>query len=129
MNIRKIQQELATRLHRACGQVYETPVSGQPELPCIIIGFPVVENFHNDFGHSITSMRLDVEVLVGRGDGEDAMRQLADLISTDNEASVPSVLEDGGKAESWRRLTCISTTQPRDEGDAVSLLVTIEIDA
>lgn len=130
MNLRDIQLELAERLHRAIGQVYDVPPAGQPELPCAIIGFPTVDSFHSDFAHSITNMTCDIEVMVGRGDVEDALRQLAMLISNDDPGSVISVLEaDPNGAESWLRLKCVRTSLPRDEGDGISLLLTIEIDA
>lgn len=113
------------------GQVYPVPPAGAPELPCAIINFPTVDAFHVDYAHDVTRLSVDVDVCVGRGDAEDAMRRLAELLSPDNPAGVVRVLEDQDNTvdPSWMRLTLVSSEPPQDIGDAIVVTVTLEIDA
>lgn len=132
MNVPDIQAALAQRLHRVIEQVYERSPAGEPELPCAVIEFPSIANFHTEMSHTMTLIDWDVRLLVGRGDADDALDRLAKWISTEGDDSVIRAIEDRDERypnPPWTRIRCASTDTPRAEGSAIGLTLTLEMHA
>jgi hypothetical protein len=129
MNVDAIRNELAKRLRTVVVDAYsELPAS--PEFPCAIVSWPVVSTFHTDMAHSITRLDAEVRVFVGRGDTNEAQRQLGEFVSTDTDKSVLKALEASDpKPEAWIRLKAVRTSDLLTEGDAIGVAFTLEIDA
>lgn len=128
MNIDAIRSELAARLGTVVNDAYaELPAN--PVFPCAIVSFPVVVNFHTEFAHSITRLEVEVRVFVGRGDLAETQRQLGEFISTDTKQSVLVALEAPDKTDAWVRLKVVRTSDLNNEGDALGVAFTLDIDA
>jgi hypothetical protein len=128
MNINTIRNELAARLGTVVNDAYaELPAN--PVFPCAVVSFPVVLAFHSDFAHSITNLEAEVRVFVGRGDLAETERQLAEFVSTDTDRSVLAALEAPDKTDAWYRLKVARTSYLNNEGDALGVAFTLEIDA
>jgi hypothetical protein len=73
---------------------------------------------------------VEGRVFVGRGDTNEAQRQLGEFVSTDTEQSVLKALESTDpKTDAWIRLKVVRTSDLLTEGDAIGVAFTIEIDA
>lgn len=133
MNILGITAGLATRIRRCppMQQVYELPPAGPPEVPCVVIEFPIVTSYHNDMAHQLSRVGVGLKVMLGRGDAEGAYRQFAELLSTEGANSLIRALEDPGVPDPlpWHRIAVRTSDVPRDEGDNITVSLTLDLDA
>jgi hypothetical protein len=127
MNVDSIRNELAARLGMIGLEPY-SELPGQPEFPCCIVSMPVVTNFHREMAHGVVGMNVDIRVLVGRGETNDAQVELGKYLSTDTPQSVLKALEAKGDTP-WIRLKVQSSSDMTNEGDAYGITFTTEIDA
>lgn len=128
MNVEAVVAGLAEKLRTVVGQVYDTPPA-QPEFPCAAIGFPDVTSFHSDHGHSISTLDVEVDLYVGRGEIDSAVMALGTYVSTDTPESVLVALEDKSTPVPWMRLLVSSASNFRTEGDAFAVTFFLEINA
>lgn len=132
MILANITAGLAERV-RTCPplqQVYEVPPAGTPEVPCVVINFPTVVNYHHDLAHALAVIEVTMKVILGRGDAEGAYRQFQELLSTEGANSLIEALESKAVPQTaWQRLKVLSHDTPRDEGDNITITLSLNLDA
>jgi hypothetical protein len=128
MNVLAVRSEVARRLSTLIEDSYiEFPAN--PVFPCTVVKLPTVQSFHSDFAHSITNLEVEVGVYVGRGDLNDAQRQIGEFVSTDTPNSILVALEALPSPTAWHRLKVVRTSELIHDANALGVLFFLEIDA
>lgn len=133
MNVKAINAEIGRRVTPLVEHIY-VRLPAQPVFPCAVVGFPVVDEFHVTSAHHLTRSRIELQMIAGRGDSDDAIARCEQWVSTDTPESVLRAVEARNDAAApdplpWQRVKVASSSDLRTIGDAVVVTFTIEIDA